>query len=898
VSGRRLAAPAGHSVDRTRPLAFLFDGETYEGLAGDTIASALIANGVDVVARSPLRGRPRGVFSAGVEEPNAFVEISAPVRRPIEPATAIPLVDGLVATSRAGVGRLSTDDGGAPAARHHHLHVETLVVGGGIAGLRAALEAAEAGDRVLLVDERSWLGGTATTGDVVDGEPALPWIATTGGALASASEVTVLTASTALGVYDDGYVVVYERSTPTERLHHVRAKRVVLATGAHERPIAFARNDLPGVMLASSALLYADRFGAMPGERAIVFSTNHAGHEAAVALSRAGLDVSAIVDPGEGGRASEAAREEGIEVRTGWHVLAGEGDGRIRSVRLGGPDGEVDQLEVDLVLVSGGWNPASQLWRAIGGGLRWDDERTCFVPDGEGPPWLSIVGAAAGEVPASVPYWYSPADDLSEHFVELQRDSTVADVLDAVGHELRSTEHVKRATYIGTAIDQGRTSGALTAAIVNEAWGAGPGAQGPTNSRPPYTPVPYSVLAGPDRGPVLLDPVRTTPIHERHVERGAVFENVGQWKRPWYFPLPGESMHKAVERESLAVRRAAGVMDASTLGKIELRGPDAATFLDRLYTNRMSTLAVGSIRYGLMLGLDGMVWDDGVAMRLAEDRFLITTTTGGAARVMDHVEEWLQTEWPDLRVYATSVTEQWATIAVNGPLARDVLDAASTDIDLDARAFPFMTWRDGEIAGMPARVARVSFSGELAYEINMAGYLGLAMWDAVLAAGAPFGLTPYGTEAMHVLRAEKGFVIVGQDTDGTVTLHDLGMSWIVRKDDSDFIGKRSLRRRDTMRPDRKHLVGLLPVDPTVWLPEGAQLVSPEHATTPPPVPMLGHVTSSYRSPVLDRTFALAMVRGGRERIGGRVVSPTPRGPVECDVVAPSFYDPEGERRDG
>ncbi|HEY7761409.1 MAG TPA: glycine cleavage T C-terminal barrel domain-containing protein, partial [Actinomycetota bacterium] len=478
------------------------------------------------------------------------------------------------------------------------------------------------------------------------------------------------------------------------------------------------------------------------------------------------------------------------------------------------------------------------------------------------------------------------------------RDSTVADVLDAVGHELRSTEHVKRATYIGTAIDQGRTSGALTAAIVNGAWGAGPDAQGPTNSRPPYTPVPYSVLAGPDRGPALLDPVRITPIHERHVERGAAFENVGQWKRPWYFPLPGESMHVAVERECLAVRRAAGVMDASTLGKIELRGPDAAAFLDRLYTNRMSTLAVGSIRYGLMLGLDGMVWDDGVAMRLADDRFLITTTTGGAAKVMDHVEEWLQTEWPDLRVYATSVTEQWATIAVNGPLARDVLDAAGTDIDLDARAFRFMQWRDGEVADMPARVARVSFSGELAYEINVAGYLGLAMWDAVLASGAPFGLTPYGTETMHVLRAEKGFVIVGQDTDGTATPHDLGMSWIVRKDDSDFIGKRSLRRVDTVRPDRKQLVGLLPVDAAVWLPEGAQLVSPEHATTPPPVPMLGHVTSSYRSPVLERTFALAMVNGGRDRIGGHVVSPTPRGPVECAVVEPVFYDVERARRDG
>lgn len=898
MTGRRLAAPAGHGVDRTRPLAFSFDGRTFEGLAGDTIASALIANGVDVVARSPLLSRPRGVFSAGVEEPNAFVEISAPFLRPIEPATAVPLVDGLVATSRAGVGRLPADDGGAPAARHRHVHVETLVVGAGIAGIRAALEAAEAGDRVLLVDERSWLGGTATRGDEIDGEPALSWIAATGGALSSASEVTVLTDATALGIYDDGYVVVYERSTPMERLHHVRAKRVVLATGAHERPIGFARNDLPGVMLASSALLYADRFGAMPGERAVVFSTNHAGHEAAVRLAHSGLDVAAIVDPGEGGRASEAAREEGIDVRTGWEVLATDGDARVRSVELRGPDDETETIDADLVLVSGGWNPAAQLWRGIGGGLRWGDDRACFVPDGDAPPWLSIVGAAAGEVPASVPYWYSPADDLSEHFVELQRDSTVADVLDAVGHELRSTEHVKRATYIGTAIDQGRTSGALTAAIVNEAWGAGPGAQGPTNSRPPYTPVPYSVLAGPDRGPALLDPVRTTPMHERHVERGAAFENVGQWKRPWYFPLPGESMHAAVDRECLAVRQAAGVMDASTLGKIELAGPDAAAFLDRLYSNRMSTLAVGSIRYGLMLGLDGMVWDDGVAMRLADDRFLVTTTTGGAAKVMDHVEEWLQTEWPDLRVYATSVTEQWATIAVNGPLARDVLDASGTDIDLGPASFPFMACRDGEVAGMPARVARVSFSGELAYEINVAGYLGLAMWDAVLAAGAPFGLTPYGTEAMHVLRAEKGFVIVGQDTDGTVSPHDLGMSWIVRKDDSEFIGKRSLRRADTLRQDRKQLVGVLPVDPRVWLPEGAQLVSPEHATTAPPVPMLGHVTSSYRSQVLERSFALAMVAGGHERIGGHVVSPTPRGPVECEVVAPVFYDVERARRDG
>ena len=389
-------------------------------------------------------------------------------------------------------------------------------------------------------------------------------------------------------------------------------------------------------------------------------------------------------------------------------------------------------------------------------------------------------------------------------------------------------------------------------------------------------------------------------MHERHVERGAAFENVGQWQRPWYFPR--RRRVDATWPSNASASRCgaqAGVMDASTLGKIELVGPDVATFLDRLYTNRMSTLAVGSIRYGLMLGLDGMVFDDGVAMRLAEDRFLITTTTGGAAKVMDHVEEWLQTEWPDLRVYATSVTEQWATIAVNGPAARDVLAAAGTDIDLDAAAFPFMTWREGEVAGMPARVARVSFSGELAYEINVAGDLGLAMWDAVLDAGEPLGLTPYGTEAMHVLRAEKGFVIVGQDTDGTVTPHDLGMSWIVRKDDSDFIGTRSLRRPDTVRADRKQLVGPAAGRPRPLAARGrAGGLARARRGAEPPVPMLGHVTSSYRSPVLGRTFALAMVAGGRERIGGHVVAPTLDGPIEAEVTAPVFYDPEGARRDG
>jgi sarcosine oxidase subunit alpha len=899
MTSRRMES-GGRGIDRARPVGFTFEGRTYQGFEGDTLASALLANGVDVVSTSPILGRPRGVFSAGVEEPSAFVQLARPRFEPIVPATSVPLVEGLAADGRPGVGRLPLDDAGAPAADHRHLHVETIVIGAGIAGLRAAVQASRSGDRVLLVDERHWLGGTATASHEVDGMSAPAWIDGAAAELADAPEARVLTEATALGVYDDGYVVVYERSVPVARLWHVRAARVVVATGAHERPIAFADDDRPGTMLASSARLYADRFGVLAGSRAVVFATNHAGHEAALALADAGVEIAAIVDVGEGGPASDRARARGIDVRNGWAVTGTDGDPRVSSVHATGPGGTAETFEADLLLVAGGWNPAVQLWRGINGGLRYDEACACFLPDGTGPRWLEIVGAAAGEgLPTVTPFWFTPAEDLSRHFVDLQRDSTVADVLDAVSRDLRSTEHVKRQTYIGTAIDQGRTSGVLTAAIVNRAWGAGPGAQGPSNARPPYTPVPYSVLAGRDRGPTLLDPVRTTPIHPWHVEHGAVFENVGQWKRPWYFPAgASEGFEAAVARECRAVRQTAGAMDASTLGKIELVGPDVATFLDRVYTNRMSTLAVGSIRYGFMLGLDGMVFDDGVAMRLAEDRYLITTTTGGAAKVMDHVEEWLQTEWPELRVYATSVTEQWATIALNGPRARAVLAAVGTDIDLETAAFPFMAWREGRVAGMAARVARVSFSGELAYEINVPGHRGLAMWEAVIAAGTPLGLTPYGTEAMHVLRAEKGFVIVGQDTDGTVTPDDLGMSWIVRKDDSDFIGKRSLRRSDTVRPDRKQLVGLLPADRGRWIPEGAQLVARTDAEASPPVAMIGFVTSSYHSPVLEHTIALAMVKGGRDLIGSTVVAATTDGPIEAEVTAPVFYDREGARRDG
>jgi sarcosine oxidase subunit alpha len=870
VTSRRLDA-GGAWIDRSRPITFTFDGQLYEGYAGDTVASALLASGLTGGFRSPLLGRPRGVVSDGVEEPNAFVEVTEPLFEVVVSATMVHLVDHLVTRSRPGVGVLPEGDVTTPPAVHRHAHVETLVVGTGAAGAAAATEAVARGHRVIVAGEHHVIDHP------VDG-------------------ATVLASTTATGIYDEGYVVLYQRSRPTEVVWHVRARQVVLASGAHERPIAFAGNDLPGVMLAGASARYASRFGVLAGERAVVFTTNHAGTDAGIALAEAGAHVT-VIDAGGGGPAAERARAAGIEVLTDTLVTHAQGDARVEAVTVRDANGTVRTLEADLLAVSGGHNPVLALARAIGCGLVYDRAKACFVPDGTGPAWLTIVGAAAGDVPTSRPLWVVPDGDDAEKFVEPQRDQTVADVAAAVGSGLRSVEHVKRATYIGTTIDQGRTSGVLTAEITNALLGWDAGAQGPSNARPPYTPVPFRALAGVDTGPRLLDPVRVTPMHPWHLAVGAPMENVGQWHRPWFFPAAGESMEEAVTRECVAVRSAAGIVDASTLGKIEVVGPDAGVFLDRMYTNRMSNLAIGSIRYGLMLGLDGMVFDDGVAMRLAEDRYLVTTTTGGAAPVLDRFELWLQTEWTDLRVYCTSVTEQWAVAGVTGPAARDVLTATGTDLDLSNDAFGFMTFRDGTVAGVPARVCRVSFTGELSYEVHVDARYGLHVWEALLAAGAQWGLTPYGTEAMHVLRAEKGFIIVGQDTDGTMTPDDLGMSWIVNTGKGDFLGKRSLVRSDTIREDRKHLVGLLTADGATYLPEGTQVVA-DAGLPEPPVHMLGFVSSSYRSAAVGRPIALGLIEAGRSLIGGIVHAVVGGETVACEVTPPVFYDPEGSRRDG
>jgi sarcosine oxidase subunit alpha len=933
----------GGEIDRTRPLKFTLDGVEYTGFEGDTLASAMIANGVLQVAPSLYRGRPRGIFSAGVEEPNALVQVGS---EPSLAATTVALTDGLVARTLSGIGRLMPDPEETRYDKRF-THTDVLVIGGGPAGLVAARAAAAGGARVILAASNRACGQLTPAdselsdpsgnvkfggppGGIADADEA-GLTEAVGAARAGLAEVSagagqarILAGATAFGYYDSNYILVAQQNT----LWHIRARRVILATGAHEQPIVFENNDRPGIMLAGAVRKYITKYAVLPGRKAVVFTTNDSAYATATALLDAGAEVT-VVDS-----RPHPPAVAGIEVISGL-IRNTEGDGRLTAVST------VDQrIECDLLAVSGGWQPAVHLFSQSRGTLRWTGER--FVPD-TAVQANRVVGAANGtfdlaaalaeaseagveaaaavgypavapplpaikptEVTPAQPVWLVPGDPQNQ-FVDLQRDSTVADVQRAIGAGMRSPEHIKRYTTIGTGADQGRTSNIPALGVIAATLDTTPGQLGTTTFRAPAVPVSFALMAGRDRGH-LHDPIRTTPIHEWHVAAGAEFENVGHWKRPWFYAQPGEDMEAAVLRECRAARTGVGMQDASTLGKIEVVGADAGEFLNRMYTNAFKKLAVGAARYGLMCKADGMVFDDGVVMRLAEDRYYVTTTTGGAANVLDWFEEWSQTEWPDLDVRFTSVTEQWSTIAVVGPQSRAVVGLLAPDLDVANEAFPFMTFRDtvlmldpasrssGLSNGIPARIARISFSGELAYEVNVSGWYGLAAWQAIFDAGKPYDITPYGTETMHVLRAEKGFPIVGQDTDGTVTPEDLGMSWIVSKV-KDFVGKRSLRRPDTARPDRKHLVGLLPVDPSELLPEGAQMIR-EGTELTPPVPMEGHVTSSYRSAALDRTFALALIKNGRNRIGETLLAPLGDRVIAATVTEPVFYDKEGARRDG
>ena len=951
---------SGGRIDRAAPLRFTFDGRAYHGAQGDTLASALLANGVHLVGRSFKYHRPRGILTAGADEPNALVHLSRDAARgtPNVRATMIELYQGLRAESQNRYPSLGFDVGivndalspflpagfyyktfkwpawawkklyepairaAAGLGRAPELpdpdryvsrwgHCDVLVAGAGPAGLAAALVAADAGARVMLCDEQAEFGGSllAETEASIEGKPAQAWLADTLAALAKHPRVRLMPRTTAFGYFAHNMVGLSERVTdhlatpaphlPRERLWQVRVGEVVLATGALERPLVFPHNDRPGVMLADAGRTYVNRYGVLPGKRILVATACDSAYRAALDLHAAGATIAAIADmrAAPGGDLVEQARAAGISVRAGTSIVSTGGRTRVSWAGLAPvAGGAAETVVCDTVLMSGGWTPSVHLFSQSRGKLRFDGASQAYVPDvsverersagacrgafglaaaladgaaageaaakaaGYGGAKARAIASAGGEAGSGQWLGLTPGAAPSKAFVDFQNDVTAKDVKLAVREGMRSIEHIKRYTTTGMATDQGKTSNMNALGIASDALDTAIPQVGHTTFRMPYTPVTFGSFAGFARGD-LFEPIRRTPIHDWAAGHGAVFEDVGAWKRAHYFPREREGLHEAVARECVAVRTGVGMFDASTLGKIEVVGPDAAEFLNRMYVNAWTKLGVGRCRYGILCREDGFVRDDGVIGRIAPDRFHVTTTTGGAAGVLATMEDYLQTEWPDLDVWLTSSTEQWAVIAVQGPKAREVISPLVEGLDISREAFPHMSVADCTFAGVPARLFRVSFSGELGFEINVPADYGRAVWEAVYAAGLPHGITPYGTETMHVLRAEKGFIIVGQETDGTATPDDTGVGWAVAKSKRDFVGKRSLARASMADPSRKQLVGLLTSDPRTVLEEGAQLV--DAPDQPIPMRLLGHVTSSYFSASLGHSIALAMVSGGR-----------------------------------
>jgi len=993
----------GRLIDRRKPINFLFNSKKMIGYEGDSLAASLLANDQILVGRSFKYHRPRGIVASGAEEPNALINLGEGGSfEPNARATTTETFDGMVAVSQNHFPSLEFDVGAinsklsqflpagfyykmfihprsfwkhiyepfirksaglgkAPKDRdldkyeHYYHHCEVLVVGGGIAGIQAAKSAAASGVRVMLVEQTAHWGGRAVVdGVVIDNIAAEEWVKGALSELSVMDNVVIRNRTQGSGVYDHGYALGYERisdhtpgdSRPRHRLWRIRCKQIIVATGAIERPLSFAGNDIPGVMLAAAVRDYVVNYGVSPGDRTVIVTNNDDAYRTAIVLKDAGLDIPLIIDarPKGGGILMDQAIAAGIRVETGRGIAKVKGGKRVTGVSIcsqAGEGAELEEISCDVVAMSGGWSPVVHLWSHCGGKLFWDSSKAMFCPDPKHPPlgvdgegMVRVVGVANGHLGSAavlidaneqgsvaavaaggktkklkaahcnnsvefpmLPVWLMPQGAnyglRSKSWLDFQNDVKVIDVQLAAQEGFESVEHTKRYTTLGMATDQGKLSNINGLAVLSKSLNMDIPDVGTTTFRPPYTPISMASLAGEARAE-FFQPIRKTPMHDWHESNGADWEPVAGWRRVYAYVQPGETTKQSVNREVLNTRKNLGFLDASTLGKIIVKGPDAGKFLDMMYTNMMSNLKVGRCRYGLMCSENGFLSDDGVVARIDDGTWLCHTTSGGADRIHAHMEEWLQTEWWNWKVWTINLTEQLAQIAIVGPNSRKVIEKLG-GMDVSPEALPFMAWADGNIGGISCRAYRISFSGELSYEIALPANQGLQFWKMLIDAGAEFGAMPYGTECLHVMRAEKGFIMIGDETDGTVIPQDLGLSWAVSKKKDDFLGKRAQQRSFMDNDNRWQLVGLETLDGSV-LEDGAYAIaSGKNANGQ--TNTQGRITSTYYSPTLKKGIAMGLVHNGPSRVG-EVISFTKIGtsPVEAKIVSPIFFDPEGEKQ--